>query len=456
MLAAAEPMFDPVLVDRFMLGVGALLIFVLFRELRNAPAKLLVLMMTAFVDMAGLFIIIPLVPFYVVQFHENGETLFGLQIQEGFLTGLVVTSFTVAQLFTAPFWGRFSDRFGRRPALLIALSASAIAYLLFGLADSLWLLLLSRVVQGAGGGLVGVIQAYVADTVEPQQRARALGWLSASTNLGVALGPYIGAKAIKNLGGVDLWPGDEVVTMGTAAPGILAACLCVVNAVFAMYFLKESVTRTPKDRPRPSIATAVSEVLSHPKRPTSRIILIYALAIGSAHGINPLLALFLKDRLAFDVDSIGYVFMYIGSVSVFARVLLLGRAVDRFGEVRVSRIGIISLAMAFFMMPFVYSIGALAFVLAFHPIGMALTFPCMTALLSRLVPQADRGMYLGVQQSFAGLARVLAPLLYGNAYDLLGKGSPFWCAGSVVLATLLLGIGLRRETSSTAPVSSNA
>ena len=172
MLAAAEPMFDPVLVDRFMLGVGALLIFVLFRELRNAPAKLLVLMMTAFVDMAGLFIIIPLVPFYVVQFHENGETLFGLQIQEGFLTGLVVTSFTVAQLFTAPFWGRFSDRFGRRPALLIALSASAIAYLLFGLADSLWLLLLSRVVQGAGGGLVGVIQAYVADTVEPQQRAQ--------------------------------------------------------------------------------------------------------------------------------------------------------------------------------------------------------------------------------------------------------------------------------------------
>ena len=92
----------------------------------------------------------------------------------------------------------------------------------------------------------------------------------------------------------------------------------------------------------------------------------------------------------------------------------------------------------------------LAVVLAFHPIGMALTFPCMTSLLSRLVPQVDRGMYLGIQQSFAGLARILAPLLYGNAYDLLGKGSPFWCAGSVVLATLLLGIGLRRETSAPA------
>ena len=439
-------MFDPVIVDRVMLGMGALLILVLARELRKAPAKLLVLMMTAFLDMAGLFIIIPLVPFYVVQFHDNGETLFGLQIEEGFLTGLVVTSFTVAQLLTAPLWGRFSDRFGRRPALLVALSASSVAYLLFGFADSLLLLLLSRVVQGAGGGLVGVIQAYVADTVEPQQRARALGWLSASTNLGVALGPYIGAKAVKNLGPVDLWPGEAVVSMGHAAPGMLAAGLCVLNAVFAMFFLKESVARTPKDRKRPSVVAAVTEVLAHPKRATSRIILIYALAIGTAHGINPLLALFLKDRLAFDIDSIGYVFMYIGSVSVFARVLLLGRAVDRFGEVRVSRIGIVSLSMAFLMMPFVHSIGALAFVLAFHPIGMALTFPCMTALLSRLVPQTARGMYLGVQQSCAGLARILAPLLFGNAYDLLGKGSPFWCAGSVVLATLLLGIGLQRET----------
>jgi MFS family permease len=443
MVAVGDPMFDPVLVDRFMMGLGLVLILVLARELRNAPAKLLVLMMTAFIDMAGLFIIIPLVPFYVVQFHENGETLFGLEIQEGFLTGLVVTSFTVAQMLTAPFWGRFSDRFGRRPAVMVALSASTAAYLLFGFADSLWLLLLSRVVQGAGGGLVGVIQAYVADTVEPQQRARALGWLSASTNLGVALGPYIGAKAVRNLGGLDLWPGEGTVAMGNAAPGILAAFLCLLNMVFAVFFLKESAVRLPKDRKRPSIVSAVSQVLAKPKQPTSRIILIYALAIGSAHGINPLLALFLKDRLAFDIDSIGYVFMYIGSVSVFARVLLLGRAVDRFGEVRVSRIGIVSLSLAFFMMPFVYSIGALAFVLAFHPIGMALTFPCMTALLSRLVPQGDRGMYLGVQQAFAGLCRILAPLLYGNAYDLLGKGAPFWCAGSVVIATLMLGIGLQ-------------
>ncbi len=450
MLSAADAPVGLAIVEQVMPWIGLALVLVLARELRNAPANLLVLMLTAFVDMAGLFLVIPLVPYYVKLFHENGETLFGLEIGVGFLTGLVVTSFTVAQLLTAPFWGRFSDRFGRRAAMTVALTASCAAYLLFGFADSLWLLLLSRVVQGAGGGLVGVIQAYVADTVEPTQRARALGWLSASTNLGVALGPYIGAKSV-GLGDVDVWPGEASVQLGSAAPGVLAALFCVVNAAFALRYLKETAQRQAAGGARPAIRAAAAEVLAHPKRPTSRLILIYALAIGSAHGINPLLALFLDDRLGIDKDSIGYVYMYIGSLSVFARVLLLGRAVDRFGEVRVSRVGVCSLAAAFLMMPFVGSLGALAFVLAFHPIGMALTFPCLTAVLSRLVPQQDRGMYMGLQQSFAGGMRVLAPILYGNAYDLLGEGSPFWAAGSVVLATLLLGAGLRRAAEPAAP-----
>jgi MFS family permease len=444
-LPFAEVPVDLGTVKLVMPFVGLALVIVLARELRNAPANLLVLMFTAFVDMAGLFLVIPLVPFYVKLFRENGETLFGLDIGVGFLTGLVVTSFTVAQLLTAPFWGRFSDRHGRRAAMTVALTASTIAYLLFGFADSLWLLLLSRVVQGAGGGLVGVIQAYVADAVEPSQRTRALGWLSASTNLGVALGPFIGSCSL-GLAEVDLWPGDYELVLGNAVPGVLAALLCVVNAAFALRYLKESAARQPKDRKRPPILSAVRQVLAHPREPASRIILIYALAIGTAHAINPLMALFLDDRMGIDDKSIGYVFMYIGSVSVFARVLLLGRAVDRLGEVRVSRIGICSLAMFFLLMPFVGSLGALALVLAFQPVGMALTFPCMTALLSRLVPQTDRGMYMGVQQSFAGLVRVLAPLLYGNAYDLIDQGAPFWIAGGAVLATLLLGVGLRKAT----------
>src|SRR5215216_6902937 len=161
------------------------LLYILWREVRKIPAKLMTLMATAFIDMIGVLMIFPLLPFYVKQFGGSGISFLGLHFGIGIIAGFIIASFTVAQLVSAPMWGRFSDRFGRRPTLLIALSASAIAYLIFGFADSLLLLFISRLVQGAGGGTVGVIQAYVADSTAPEDRARALGWLSATTNLGV-------------------------------------------------------------------------------------------------------------------------------------------------------------------------------------------------------------------------------------------------------------------------------
>src|SRR5688572_25517901 len=160
--------------------------WLLIRELRKVPAKLHVLMLTAFIDMMGLLMILPLLPFYATELAGEGRTIsiFGLppwHIGIGTISAMLVTSFTIAMLASAPFWGRVSDRWGRRPALLVALGASAVAYIIFGFASSLWVLFISRIVQGLGGGTVGVIQAYVADTTEPENRARSLGWLSAAT-----------------------------------------------------------------------------------------------------------------------------------------------------------------------------------------------------------------------------------------------------------------------------------
>jgi MFS family permease len=132
--------------------------------------RLAVLIGVNFVDMIGFMIVLPLLPFYALKLNASP-----------IIVGQLIASYSIAQLIAAPLWGRVSDRYGRRPALLIGLGASAIAYVVFGLADSVWLLLLSRVVQGAGGGTTGVAQAYVADTVAPADRARALGWLSAAT-----------------------------------------------------------------------------------------------------------------------------------------------------------------------------------------------------------------------------------------------------------------------------------
>ncbi|PYP83026.1 MAG: hypothetical protein DMF61_24455, partial [Blastocatellia bacterium AA13] len=186
--------------------IGAALLYVLWREVRKIPPKLFTLMTTAFVDMVGLLMIIPLLPFYVKELGGSGIEILGHRFGIGIISGFIVAAFTVAQLISAPMWGRFSDRVGRRPTLLIALSAAGLAYLIFGFAHSLIVLFLSRLVQGAGGGTVGVIQAYVADLTEPKDRARALGWLSATTNLGVALGPVLGSVAI-SLGRRDLMPG---------------------------------------------------------------------------------------------------------------------------------------------------------------------------------------------------------------------------------------------------------
>src|SRR5438270_7553455 len=225
---------------RVLLGaIAAALLYVLWQEVRKIPAKLFTLMATAFVDMLGLLMIIPLLPFYVKSLGGSGVDLLGMHFGIGIIIGFIVSAFTIAQLLSAPMWGRFSDRVGRRPVLLIALGAAGIAYLIFGFAHSLLLLFLSRLVQGAGGGTVGVIQAYVADSTDPKDRARALGWLSATTNLGVALGPVLGSFALW-LGKHDLMPGPGTLEVGRAMPGIVAAALCVLNMIFVARYLTES------------------------------------------------------------------------------------------------------------------------------------------------------------------------------------------------------------------------
>src|SRR5687767_9221940 len=270
---------------RVLLAAIALgLLYILWREVRKIPAKLFTLMTTAFIDMLGLLMIIPLLPFYVQSLGESGINILGIHFGVGTIVGFIVASFTLAQLISAPMWGRFSDRVGRRPTLLIALGASAIAYLIFGFANSLLLLFLSRLVQGAGGGTVGVIQAYVADSTEPRDRARALGWLSAATNLGVSIGPAIGSV------GVSLW--------GQRAPGVIAAALCLVNIGFVWKYLRESHVPEPHGSAAPPIRPreAALAVLTHPGDPAPRLIWIYSVAMGAFAGFTAVLALFLHAR----------------------------------------------------------------------------------------------------------------------------------------------------------------
>ena len=432
-------------VVRVLLGaIAAALLYVLWKEVRKIPSRLFTLMATAFVDMVGLLMILPLLPFYVKTLGGSGINVLGMHFGIGIIMGFIVTSFTLAQLLSAPMWGRFSDRVGRRPTLLIALGASAIAYLIFGFAHSLLVLFLSRMVQGAGGGTVGVIQAYVADSTDPKDRARALGWLSATTNQGVALGPVLGSFAIA-LGKRDLMPGTGTLQMGRAAPGIMAAGLCLLNLIFAARYLTESRDLSEHARSseaRPTSRQAIWRVMSRSSEPASRLIWIYAISMGAFQGTFTVLALFLNARFQVTDQTIGYFFMYVGSISVFARVLVLGRMVDWLGEAKLSRLGLVLLAAGVLGMPLSRNLGMLAVAVALIPLGTAFTFPCVTALLSRVISPRERGLYMGMQQTYGGVARIVAPMFFGWSFDSLGVSSPYFFSSAFILATLFLGFGL--------------
>jgi MFS family permease len=292
-------------------------------------------------------------------------------------------------------------------------------------------------VQGAGGGTVGVIQAYVADVARPEDRAKSLGWLSAATNAGVALGPVLGS-----------W----MQGAGREAPGLLAAALCLVNILFVWRYLRESrelattTTGTHRATPRRNSGQAVARVLTHPGEPASRLITIYAIAIGAFQGVTSILALFLAVRYGVTERTIGYFFMYIGVISVVTRAAILGKLVDRLGEARLSRLGLALMALGLAALPLTNGYVTLAAAVALMPLGTAFTFPCVTAMLSRVISKEERGMYMGVQQSFGGASRAVFPIVAGLAYDHLGVGVPFFIAATLVAGTLLLGADLETYT----------
>jgi MFS family permease len=400
-----------------------------FEAFRSGPVrKLWVLMFTAFVDMVGVLMIIPLYPFYAKEFGASG-----------FEIGVIVAAFSVAQLLSAPIWGRVSDRYGRKPALLIGLGASVVAYIVFAFSTSVWMLILSRLIQGAGGGTTGVIQAYVADAVEPRNRAKGLGWLSAATNVGVMIGPALGSVA---------------TYLGSAGPGLIAATLCVLNIGFAMRFLTETHGAEAQARSRRRTGSTfgpVMSVVTNAGRPASRLIWIYAVAIGFYYGINPSITLLLMQRFGITEHTIGFFFVYMGALNVLFRVGLLGRVVDRIGEAKSSRIGTSALALGIAMIPLTHHFLLLAVASALLPLGATLAFPAVTGLLSQVVGDHERGVYMGVQQTYGGILRVIGPLVAGKVWDAFGVFPPFLLSAILVGSTAALGLGLDQYASRDEP-----
>lgn len=377
--------------------------------------RLSVLLCAAFVDMMGFAMVFPLLPFYTVRLGGSAQIL-----------GLLVASFSIAQVASSPIWGRFSDRFGRRPALLVSLAGSSLAFLIFGLANSVWLLFASRLTQGASGGTTGVMQAYVGDSVAPEDRAKALGWLSAATNAGVMIGPAIGSLSWR---------------LGPSAPGLFASALCFLNLLFAWRWLPESKAATAPATlsapPKKSVGKMVSETLRHPGSDVARLIWIYAVSMVAFSSLTSVLGLYLMTRFGLTESTIGYVFVFLGAFSVLLRAGVLGRVISALGEVRVMRMGATLLALGLAAYPIPERFWTLVPVMALVPMGTAFLFPATSGLLSSRGDKNQLGQLMGVQQSFGGVARIVGPIWAGAAFGYFGPSVPF-IVGAVLVAGVVL------------------
>jgi multidrug resistance protein len=389
------------------------------RRLPGGIQQVSVLMGVNLVDMIGLMLVLPLLPFYATDLGASPEQV-----------GQLIAAFSIAQLVAAPFWGRLSDRYGRRPALVIGLTASAIAYIVFAYAHTVWLLFVSRLIQGAGGGTTGVAQAYVADTVAPRERAKALGWLSASTNVGVVLGPVIGGLSTH---------------LSRAAPGLIAASLCAVNAYFAWRLLPESRAASHGTRgARKPVWDAAWQVARHPTQAVSRFVWIYGIGMLAFSCLTSLVALYLKDEHGVTEATIGYFFTYIGLLNILMRVVVLGPAVSRFGEPRAMRFGAGTLILGLIAYPLAQNLWQLILLIPLVPVGTALLFPATTSLMSRYSDRAELGTTMGVAQTYAGSARVIAPILGAIVYQRVGHAWPFFAAGALMALVSLLAFKIEQ------------
>jgi MFS family permease len=398
--------------------------------------RLWVLIAVCFVDMIGLMIIAPLLTPYARHFGAAD-----------WVVGLLFSSFAIAQLLSSPIWGKVSDRYGRRPALLAGLGGSMFAYLIFGFANSLWLLFVCRLVQGMGGGTTGVAQAYVADTMEPAERAKALGWLSAATSAGVSIGAVIGSLATH---------------LGSAAPGIVAAVLVLINMGFAWRWLPESRVpqqhvATPSGRvlppkePRP-IAHALWEVVRHPGRPVSEMIWIYAIGMLALNVVIGVMSLYLIDTFGFTEKNLGYVFTVFSVVGVVLRIGPVGWMNGRFGEVRTLRFGALLIMVGLTLLPLPKLFPMFVVCLLLVPAGTAFLFPATSSLVSQRTDRHELGLTMGVQQTFRGIMSIIGPIGATFVYQAFGHGVPFWIAAVVVAVALALSWRIEHQ----APVPATA
>ncbi len=374
---------------------------------------------TAFLNLVGVGIVAPVLNFLAGRYVSDPT-------QHAWTVSLLFASFSLFQFIATPTLGALSDRYGRRPILLISLFGSAVGYVLIGAAGALWVMFLGRIIDGITGGNIGTIYAYAADITEPKDRTRFFGLVGSAAGMGFVIGPAIGALIYR-------------VTGALEAPMVLAAVVTLLNVAWGYFAMPESLAPERREHEialrRLNPFTQLINVFRVPQiRLFLAAILLWTISFAV---LQSNIAFLTEDRLGWTPDQTNALFFLIGIIQVITQGFLIRRVVARFGELRVAIVGLIMIAIGFVIIGItsITLFAPLVFVASlFNAGGNGLVIPTSAALLSKAVTVREQGRIQGGNQSVQALGRVIGPLYGGWAYTTFSAAAAYFSLSGLLLA----------------------
>lgn len=371
---------------------------------------LIPVLLCVFLDLIGFGIVIPLLTFYAEVYGAGPVQVTGL-----------MAIYSLAQFLFAPVWGGLSDRWGRRPVLLVSIAATALWLALFAAADQLWMLFLFRGLHGACAANVSTAQAAVADLTPPDKRAIGMGLIGAAFGVGFTVGPFLGG---------------ELSQYGYDVPIWIAAAMSAANFLLALWMLPETRKPDSTTRPRPITPAAFLRVARHPVIGLC-VVLTFVLTMSFAI-MESSFTLFAEHARGLSAPEVGRMFGIAGLVMIFVQGGMIRPLVKRFGEAPLVPVGVALLSVGLLLLPFAPPFVPMVSVFVLMAIGQGISGPSLNALISNGTSDDEQGFVLGTNQSMSALARAVGPTVSGLLYAGIAPSAPFLVSSAV----LALGVGL--------------